>query len=316
MAIYVLCPDHNDPSGGVKKLYRHVDVLNQHGWNASILHQTPGFRCRWFEHDTRISYAPATTVHPTDYLVVPEIYGPVISQIQPGIPKVIFNQNCYLTSWGYSLAKKTTVAAYRHPDVVATLVVSEDSESYLRYVFPGVRVHRLHYGIAPDIFYYWPDKKRQIAFMPRKNREDVRQVLNALDARDALRNYGLAPIDGQTERETARVLRESLLFLSVSREEGFGLPPAEAMACGCIVVGFHGMGGREYFDPGHCYAVPEGDILTFIKTVEQVMATAESNPGLLRAQGKKAASFIAEHYSLEREEADIVQFWSSVTDCG
>jgi hypothetical protein len=28
---------------------------------------------------------------------------------------------------------------------------------------------------------------------------------------------------------------------------GFRFPPAEAMLCGCVVVGYHGKGGQEYF---------------------------------------------------------------------
>ena len=37
--IFVLCPDDNSPSGGNKILYRHVDILNRIGFDASALHQ-------------------------------------------------------------------------------------------------------------------------------------------------------------------------------------------------------------------------------------------------------------------------------------
>ena len=310
MPIYVLCPDENKPSGGAKKLYRHVDVLNDYGWSAFVLHRTPGFRCTWFDNDTRITYTKDVQLNKADYLVVPEIYGPVIPDIQPGVPKVVFNQSCYCTFHGYSLAEKEGVAAYLHPDVLAALVVSEDSREYLQYVFPDLEVCRIHYGIDSSVFRYRASKRRQIAFMPRRGREDARQVVNALNYRGSLTGFDLAPIEGLSEREVASVLRQSLIFLSFSQAEGFGLPPAEAMACGCIVVGYHGMGGKEYFKPKHCYPVAQGDITAFVREVEKVIDLAERDPDLLAEQRRRAASFINDNYSLAIEESDIVRFWS------
>jgi glycosyltransferase involved in cell wall biosynthesis len=61
--------------------------------------------------------------------------------------------------------------------------------------------------------------------------------------------YELVP----TERESHRAFLERLgryrYFLTLSPAEGFGLPPLEAMASGCCVVGFHGNGGLEYMRP-------------------------------------------------------------------
>ena len=316
MPIYVLCPDENKPSGGAKKLYRHVDVLNLNGWSATIVHRTPGFRCTWFDNATHVAYASDVKPTRSDYLVIPEVYGPAIPDIQPGVRRVIFNQGCYLTFHGYSLDKKQGAAAYLHPDVDAALVVSEDSRKYLRYVFPELEIFRLRYGIDPSMFRYQPSKKRQMAFMPRRGREDARQVINALNYRGALKTFELAPIEVMSEREAASVLQDSLLFLSFSRSEGFGLPPAEAMACGCIVVGFHGMGGREYFKPEHCYPVAQGDIAAFVREVERVVDLAERDPELLAERGRRAAGFIKEHYSLTVEESDIVQFWSGRVERG
>ena len=37
----------------------------------------------------------------SDYLVVPEIYGPNLGGIGLGVPKVIFNQNAYFTFRGW-----------------------------------------------------------------------------------------------------------------------------------------------------------------------------------------------------------------------
>jgi hypothetical protein len=69
------------------------------------------------------------------------------------------------------------------------------------------------------------------------------------------------------------------------------------------------MGGKEFFHPDFCYPVAQGDIISFVRTVEHVLDIARETPQLLRGQGKRAADFVAERYSLQREESDIVSFW-------
>ena len=49
------------------------------------------------------------------------------------------------------------------------------------------------------------------------------------------------------------------VFLSLSRLEGFGLTPLEAMASGCVVAGFTGIGGREYAIPDNGFWADEDD---------------------------------------------------------
>src|ERR1700722_4905893 len=93
--VFVLCPDHDAPSGGIRKLYRHVDVLASHDISAFVHHKRPGFRCSWFANTTPIVYAGAANVTLADYVVVPEIYGLKLPSLFPGIRKVIFNQNTY-----------------------------------------------------------------------------------------------------------------------------------------------------------------------------------------------------------------------------
>jgi hypothetical protein len=40
-----------------------------------------------------------------------------------------------------------------------------------------------------------------------------------------------------------------MLFVNLDYQEGFGLPSAEAMASACTVIGYHGMGGKEFYRP-------------------------------------------------------------------
>lgn len=46
-----------------------------------------------------------------------------------------------------------------------------------------------------------------------------------------------------------RKMAESKFLLSFSTQEGFGLMPLEAMSRGCVVMGFDGVGGRDFMEP-------------------------------------------------------------------
>src|SRR5205823_6135147 len=141
-------------------IYRHVDVLARHGFDAYVVHERQDFRCTWFNNETpvrgwsRRRYAgddallrrgtryvrqgfrrspgdrpflqllesPSFRLAADDVVVVPEHYGPHLAEIAPGIPKVIFNQGLSLTFQHYPLDMRTMPLPYRHRDVVATIV--------------------------------------------------------------------------------------------------------------------------------------------------------------------------------------------------
>jgi glycosyltransferase involved in cell wall biosynthesis len=55
-------------------------------------------------------------------------------------------------------------------------------------------------------------------------------------------------VNDLTQTDLADLFNQHKYYLTLNPSEGFGLPPLEAMACGCVVVGFDSMGGREYLE--------------------------------------------------------------------
>ena len=78
------------------------------------------------------------------------------------------------------------------------------------------------------------------------------------------------------EKEHIAKMSESILFLSFGHPEGFGLPVAEAFACGCAVVGYDGLGGKELFNLARHYQLCEnvafGDWVGFIDAIELIIS--------------------------------------------
>jgi glycosyltransferase involved in cell wall biosynthesis len=312
--LYFFSPDDNNPVGGIKVLYRHVDVLNENGFQAAIVHKKKGFRCTWFENQTRVEYLPQVQPDPFDFAVIPEIHGPHLAEMVPLAKKVIFNQNAYLTFREYSFDLQDMTTAYRDPSVVAALVVSEDSRHYLSYVFPELKVFRLHLGVDVGKFHFreLSQKRRRIAFMVRKHIEDARQVINILKFRGVLDGWEIAVIENFKESEVAQVLEESMVFLSFGYPEGCPAPPIEAMLCGCLVAGYHGNGGREVLRPEISWPVEAGDILGFARAVENLLHQLGRSPAELSRKTAEARDFVSREYSMEREQEDILKFWDEV----
>lgn len=310
--VWIVCPDWDRPSGGIRKLYRAADVLNEAGLHAAIVHKRGGFRCSWFDHSTRIVPAGDVLVAPGDVIAVPEIYGPTILDLPRGVPQVIFNQNAYLSLDSLVAAGPAAATPYAdNPDLAAVLVVSEDSAEVLRYLFPDAPVKRLHYGLDRAIHHppSEPPGKR-IAYMPRRRADEASQVLRVLEIRGVLDDWEVVPIDGRSESDVADLLRSSRIFLSFSRREGFGLPPCEALACGCLVVGFEGYAGREFFRAPFAYAVEDGDVVGVARAVEGVIQRVDHEPAVMAAAGEAGARFVLERYSPEAERRDLVDVFA------
>jgi hypothetical protein len=314
--VYYLCPDSDRPTGGNRTIYRHVDVLNSSGIPAVVLHDQSGFVCSWFEHNTPVVGAAEVPLTPRDVLVVPEYHGPDLHNLPVGPRVVIFNQGAYITFVG--VRSVSPGAPYRGiPGIEAILVVSHDSADYLRYAFPELRIERVRNVVDGNIFHPSASPPgRRVAMMPRhRGAAACAELMHLLRARGCLASWEVVNIDGCSERETAEALRSCAIFLSFSEREGFGMPPAEAMACGCYVIGFTGLGGREFFDPATCMPVEEGNILAFAKTVERALLADEAELQAMRRRALMASARILEEYSPEHQRADLLAFFGSLFSC-
>jgi glycosyltransferase involved in cell wall biosynthesis len=309
--IYFLTPDFQAPAGGIAVIYRHVDILNRAGIDAFVLHQRRGFRCNWFDNKTAIRYVDDTRVLQGDLLVVAELNANVLTKLSPGISHVVFNQNAHLT-WkqGGDVARHVYLGS---PDLAGVLTVSRHNTEMLSYAFPGCKIARVHLSIDPQIFRPGSGSRpKRIAYMPRRGHDDALQVLQLLKGARIPVDWEIVALSGLSHEQVADALRQCRIFMAFTRHEGFGLPAAEAMACGCYVVGNHGLGGAEFFKTEFSSTVESGDILGFARAVEQAVSNEQSEPGWCQQRGQNAAEFIRSEYSPEREVSDVVSTYTAM----
>ena len=318
--IFYFCYDHQKPSGGQRKAYRHIDILNEHGYEAFAFHIQNDFRLSWFENDTKVIHLDAfkRMYDPIkDFISLPEDLGEKILSF-PG-KKVIFNQGVYLGFYCLGL-EKFHAYPYLHPDIKAVLVVSEHNKAYLNFAYPDIKIHRVYNAVQPDKFIYQPlkDKKKVITSLPSKNLLDLSQIYHILMSRaeqglNNLKEYQWIFIDKKREEEVIGIFRDSFLFLFLSTEEGFGLMPLEAMLSGSLIAAYDAGPLSEFLCNKTAILSQKGDIISLVKSIEEITKSFHQNGEKLQAMSE-AALDIALRYSLQREKESVLSAWKEIIE--
>ena len=126
-----------------------------------------------------------------------------------------------------------------------------------------------------------------------------------------LKHLSFHELPKMQHKEVARALQEALLFLSCGHPEGFGLPLAEAIACGCLVVGYHGLAGRDFALP-HMQVVEFGDLLGLLKGLDQELTRFDADPEGVIQERLAASETILRTYSLEAELNCCLRTWAQI----
>ncbi len=333
-------PEVTEPVGGVNVLLQIVDVLRGAGHDAAPLYASPGYGYGFWPSNGAAFYDPALSSlgnpferrvnrlkrkitglagrfgrggnrlrrpAPGDVIVAPEFCLTEIARIYPDNAIVLAAQGQH----GLALARRWDETGTAFGKVVAAFATSRACAAALRYVHDGSS-ERITLPVAQPGLDYAEAKKRQIAFMPRKQPEEAEFVVGALRALPELEGWEIVAIDGMTPERVAEVLRASLVFLSFSQGEGFGLPPAEAMKAGCIVVGYAGVGGEEYFSEDTGIKVPDSDFPALIEATRATVAEYDRDPSRLNALRRKASKFIGQTYSRDAFEQSVLRAWKGI----
>jgi hypothetical protein len=273
---------------------------------------------KWDQGFTLITHKQASLppISAEDVLVIPEMMAYLFDLNNNGLPFIIFNQNAYYTFDSLRLPKsrfktidKHFLEIYHSKNLLGIMTVSSDNSTYLEFVYPHLPTFRIRNAIPKSLFSFSEHKKLWIAFMPRKMESDARQVINILIERNRLKNWEFYPIDKKPREEVAKILKQSAIYLSFSYQEGCPLPPAEAIASGCITIGCHGQGGKEYFNIPPNQSIEAGNILEFAQTIEKTALDYEANRNYYLNVTKAASEKLLNTYSEENEKQDVLSVW-------
>jgi len=164
-------------------------------------------------------------------------------------------------------------------------------------------------GTDPYLFCPHYEKLLRIAYMPRKH-SLAPAILGAFRARyPEYSDVELVSIANKSHSEVAEILARTAIFLCATFPEGLARPPLEAMASGCVVVGFTGRGSGEYMHHGiNCYVAEDGDVLGAVRYLAKAVSDW-SGSGATNMQ--RAARSTAMQYDLKTEESAVLKYWRS-----
>lgn len=294
--------DNPQPSGGVQVIYDHVRHLVQNGYEAYVVHGSSNFTPDWFDTQVPVLFLDQQfQSFPGDLIIIPEDYAGLLEYFK-GVSarKLIFCQNHFYLFEG--MQENNTLSSFGISGVITCSDVATD---FVRTYMEVPQIYTVHNAIS-EHFKPANHKKLQVAYMPRKRPLEarfIRRLCQLLVKSDLSVTW--VPIDKMPQQEVARTLGESSIFLALNRLEGFGLPPLEAMASGCLVVGFTGFGGRDYATPDNGFWCDEDNLIGCANQLHkalQMLAAGTPETRRMRANGLKTAA----GYSAQRQERELL----------
>ncbi len=272
--VYLLtAPGSN--TGGVKVLYRHVEALCHLGYDAIIRRPVHLPSATWFQHTVPFEDASAP-VRDDDIFVLPEDDLPALRHCA-GLAnrKVVFCQNPNaLTGYGFAQLPAELRQTYKVFMACGTGMASMIAR-YFDYemisVVPAFADERLFRPAA---------KNQIIACTPRKRPNEyqsIRYMVSRLHPAAAQWRWNL--METASEAEVAAMMGSASVFLSLARMEAVSITTLEAMASGCLVAGFTGIGPREYTSSVNGFWVDEDDCEAAAQALIRALVLAEQGGG-------------------------------------
>jgi Glycosyl transferases group 1 len=325
-------PDPKNPTGGLNVIFDLVQTLKSLGFDTEAISSSPDASYRYMSPEPKIAYVPGIVepasvkqralkwgrniakvrrnaildLRKDDVIVVPEYLADWLPSVFPDHKCVLLNQGYYV------VANVATSKTWEPKAFVATISMSQACHDMAE-LMGLTGLYRIPLSLDHDLFAAATDKKNVIAFMPRRREMDVKIVVKLLRDRGNVSDFELRPLDNLNHRDIAKAMGEASIFLSFSELEGFGLPPAEAMSAGCVVVGYTGVGGKEYFDAEVGFPIEDGNIKDYVLCVEAVAGRCRRNDAEIASMRQRASARIRERYGRQSHVDQVKRVFSDLS---
>ena len=238
-----------NPTAGIANIYEHVKLLNELGYNASILHEKNDYKIKGDEEGNGVAdwlgdeYAniphisiesQTLNVTPADFIIIPEIFSNIMDQVKAfPCKKVVFSQ-----SYDYLLELlpigKRWNTDYGFNDVITT---STKQAIYLSNLFPSLNTHVVPVSI-PSYFKDSDKPKMPIVALHTRNQGDAAKIAKSFYLQYPIYKWvTFKELRGLSRQNFATELGKSCLAVWIDDAAGFGTFPLEAIESNTPVIG-------------------------------------------------------------------------------
>lgn len=308
--ILYFCPDFPQPSGGTKTLYRHVHRLCALGFDAAIVHSQRPFQLTWHNwHVPVLWLADRPQFQADDTLVFPETMLDYIRQTQGfGGQRVVF-----ALSWLPSYHRLRPGERWQDYGIQRVITKSPTIQRYLAWSMDVDAT--LIREVIDARLYFVPAEPKQARIVYLTRKENSGAWLQGVFARKSLPGpqYQWLALRELAEADYAAHLRASKIFLTTTLQEGMHVSILEAMACGCLVIGYHGIGGADFMvgegPAQNCLLVENGNLPALGLTIEQALTNLAADPTHYRAIIERGVATAQRYQDPQAESEDLRQFF-------
>jgi hypothetical protein len=327
MKTFIFLPPASKPTGGITVLRQVADILCRDGREACLVErESGGWRPAGLDDAAPTIPWAAMRLTPDDLWLVPEGWP---NALAPGLEA---GARCvsYVQNWAYLFPSLPSGVSW-HQLPVSFMAVSDPVAHFIK-ESTGKTAPILRPGIDRALFH--PGGKRgdtvTVAFMPRKNKALAAQIRAIFEHRNGPDAVRWRPLEGLDAFGVAEALRSSHIFLMTGFPEGCPLPPLEAMACGCLPVGFSGLGGWDYMRqaqtrprftpwwplrdvgwPGNGLWCADGDVLDAALNLEEAVTMINRDGPPLDAV-LAAGQDTANAYSTDEQRKSVLAVWDAL----
>ena len=310
--IWFMAPDLPEASGGIKMMYRMVEGLRLAGHDATIWHGQDGHAYDAFRSSAPVHHGLTADLAPGDVLVMHEVGGPRWSFLPGDLPVVMLCQGWVFVLQDVGADDDLGPGYPGWPRVRGVLATSRYIERYVAALSgPDLPVHRIPLLVDAEVFRPLP-KRRIVAYMPRRRGAEMAAAIQLLRRSDRLPGWEFRAIDGLPEDDVAARLGDAAIYLSGAEREGFGLPAAEAMASGCVVVGFTGDGGTEFMDTSYCTVIHDADVLGLADGVAEAAHLFDTDRPAWQARADAGRDVVLSRYSRDAMTTSLTAAFAEI----
>ena len=239
-----------------------------------------------------------------DILVIPEGW-PHIMELTVSLP---CKKIAFAMSVEYILPKLPSGVTWRDFGIRQAITTTPGVAHFVEVVMQ-IPVYVIGSSIDCSFFHFVPEKKRKLIVYPGRaegNREEAEIMYRILGMLNSVFNdYELLPVTDLSLPDYRDVLMQAEYYLTLVSRWANNTGVLEAMACGCVVGGYAGMGCESVVKNAEdCLLASHGDYLEAAKLIVKTLEFPELKERII-----SNAIVSPQAYTAQKEEERIVDFF-------